>query len=226
MSFFTIAIDGPSGAGKSSMAEALAERLGIYHLDTGAMYRAMACACLQRGCSPEDREAVEKLLPSLKMDVRFEKGGQRTFVNEEDLSDRLHTPLISMGASNISRHSAVRRKLVSLQRALAERSSFILDGRDIGTVVLPDAEAKFYLTASPEVRAQRRYDELHAVGDPSSCEEVLDDIRKRDQQDSNREDSPLRAADDAIVIESDHLSREEVLELMLKYLREKGIAGA
>lgn len=219
----TIAIDGPSGAGKSTMAKALAQRLGISYLDTGAMYRGMAKGCLLAGCSPSSLAQVEALLPALNLEVRFLADGQHVFVNGQDVTAELRTPEVSKAASDISALSPVRRYLVQKQRELAEHSSFVLDGRDIGTVVLPQADCKFFLTASPEERARRRFLENQEKGIACDYAAVLADLNYRDQQDSSRADSPLRPAADAIQIDSSALSIDAVLALMMDALKERGL---
>lgn len=220
---YTIAIDGPSGAGKSSMANALAARLGIAHLDTGAMYRALALALIRDGVDPAVESEVVPRLGHYEMRLLFLEDGQHTLVNGQDLTPDLHSPQVSLGASDVSRYAAVRRWLVQLQRALAEEQSFILDGRDIGTVVLPDATAKFFLTASPQERAHRRYLDLQAAGEPTAESAVLADMQKRDAQDSGRQESPLRQAADALCIDSTGHSREEVLDLLLRHVAACGV---
>lgn len=223
MTYFCIAIDGPSGAGKSTMAKKLAAHYGIMHLDTGAMYRALAVACFNMGVDPNDKEAVTALLPKINMKVTFGEDGQRCIVNGEDLTPFIRTPKASMGASDVSKISEVRRWLVALQREMAHSQSFVLDGRDIGTVVLPQADAKFFLTACPEIRARRRLADLQASGASDTFEEVLADVKRRDAQDSGRADSPLRQAEDALLIDSGHMTMNEVLERMIAHLEEKGI---
>lgn len=220
---FTIAIDGPSGAGKSTSAQALAQRLNLAHLDTGAMYRALAAALLKDGLDPSDEQAVLDHLGNYELTVEFVGPDQHTLVNGVDLSPDLYTSEVSRGASDVSRYSPVRAYLVAKQRELAENQSFILDGRDIGTVVLPQANIKFFLTASPETRARRRWAELKAKGEELSLEEVLADIEARDYQDSHRVDSPLKCAEDAHVIDSSELSFDQVLDRMLALMQEQVI---
>lgn len=222
---WTIAIDGPSGAGKSTIANALAERLGVLHLDTGAMYRALACACLQNQIDPNDEQAVLAYLPQLEMTVSFENGQQLTAVNGTIMNQFLYTPEASKAASDISRQSPVRRWLVSLQQKLAETQNFILDGRDIGTCVLPRATAKFFLTASPEIRAERRWKELQAKGCPDSYQQVLSDLMARDAQDSSRADSPLKQASDAVLVDSSEMDFQSVLQAIWEELIRKDIVS-
>ena len=221
----TIAIDGPSGAGKSSVAKALAKRLNIMHLDTGAMYRTVAVALAGKGIDPADEEAVLKALPELRLELRFSEGEQQNYADGVNLNSGLRTPEASMGASDVSRYPAVRRRLVALQQDCAKSRSFVLDGRDIGTVVLPGASAKFYLDARAEVRAQRRFLDLQKMQSPQTYAEVLADVQRRDAQDMNREDSPLRQAEDAVYIDSSELSEEEVLDLIVEKLNERRLVG-
>lgn len=218
-----IAIDGPTGAGKSSLAKALSEALSLMHLDTGAMYRALAVAAFADGINPQDSQAVEAWLPQQTMRLRFIEGKQHSYVNGKDLTPELRQPKISMGASDISKIAAVRRYLVDQQQRLAQRSGFILDGRDIGTVVLKDAPAKLYLTAEPEVRAKRRYEELCEKNLACSYEEILSDLLARDAQDMGREESPLRMAEDALMLDSSSLSLEETFDKALELLASKNI---
>ena len=218
-----IAIDGPSGAGKSSMARKLAKKLGIAHLDTGAMYRAVACVCREQEITPDEEERIISILPSLNMEILFKDEGQETWVNGKNLTPYLADHDISMLASSISKIAEVRKWLVKQQQEIARENSIILDGRDIGTVVLKDAEIKFFLTASPEVRAKRRHKELEAKGQTISYAEVLEDIKARDHQDSTRKESPLKQAEDASLIDSSDLGPEEVIEKMLHELQRKGL---
>ncbi len=215
MPHLNIAIDGPAGAGKSTAAKGLAARLGIRYLDTGAMYRAMAVACVRAGTDTLDAEAVREQLGKTDIAVRFTDEGQRVLLNGEDVTGLLRTPEISMGASNVSRHPAVRDRLVELQRKVAEEYEVVMDGRDITTNVLPDCPNKFFVTASPEERARRRLLELQGKGDTSETfESVLRDIRERDHNDSTRSYMPLRVADDAVVVDTTGMTREEVLDFM------------
>lgn len=221
----TIAIDGPSGAGKSTVAKALARRLHIMHLDTGAMYRTVAVALAEKGINPADEEAVLKALPKLCLELRFRDGEQQNYADGVNFNSRLRTPEASMGASNVSRYPAVRRRLVALQQEWAKSQSFVLDGRDIGTVVLPHASAKFYLDARAEVRARRRFLDLQNCHSTQTYAEVLADVLRRDAQDMGRQDSPLRQAEDACYLDSSELSEGEVIELMMAKLRELGLIG-
>ena len=221
---FSIAIDGPSGAGKSTVADALAGSLRVLHLDTGAMYRAFAWQALQEGLSPLDEPALEELATRAVIRVKFEDGGQRTLVNGKDVTELIRTPEISMAASDASKFGAVRRLMVRMQQELAKSCPMVLDGRDIGTKVLPDATLKIFLTATPEVRARRRYEELREKGAGASYEEVLEDVIRRDQQDSTREIDPLRPAKDAVVLDSSGMTREEVVQAIEKELKGR-VAG-
>ena len=216
MRIYTIAMDGPVGAGKSSVADGVAQKLGILHLDTGAMYRAFAWYALQQGVSVEDEKALTALTEKMMPEVRYENGAQRTLIAGQDVTGLIRTPEISMAASAVSKFAGVRRAMVAAQQALAKKQSVLLDGRDIGTVVLRDATIKIYLTASAEVRAQRRFDELQRKGDPSTYEEVLADVIRRDEQDMNREVDPLRPAEDAQILDSSELTQEQVVEEIVR----------
>ena len=222
----SIALDGPSGAGKSTVADQVAERLQILHLDTGAMYRAFAWEALQRGISTRDEAALVALTKEVTLEVDFQNGGQRTLINGADVTDLIRTQEISMAASDVSKFEEVRRFMVKMQQELAKSCSMILDGRDIGLTVLPDAMLKIFLTASPEERAKRRALELAEKGEPVSYEDVLEEVKRRDLQDTTRAVDPLRPADDAIVVDSTNLSREETVETILSHLEQKKIKAA
>lgn len=214
---FAIALDGPAGAGKSTIARKVAEHYGILYLDTGAMYRAMGWKALSIGISPRNDQAVEHMLCKTKLDVRFEDGEQHVFVDDVDVSDLIRTPEMSKAASDISALSCVRKHLVDLQRQLAASRPLVIDGRDIGTYVLPNAPWKFFLTATAEERAQRRLLQLRAKGDgKTTLEQVIEDINYRDKQDSTREVAPLRQADDAILLDTTHLSIEQVIAAIIR----------
>ncbi|MBQ4053603.1 MAG: (d)CMP kinase, partial [Clostridia bacterium] len=187
---FNIALDGPAGSGKSTIAKALAKDYNILYLDTGAMYRACGLKALRLGIAPTDAEAVEKMLPNLDVKVEYVDGSQRTILDGEDVSLAIRENAVSMAASHISAHSSVRVKMVELQREIAARMSCVLDGRDIGTVILPDAQVKLFLVADDTVRAKRRYAELLEKGQKVTEEEVLADMRRRDKNDSGREVAP------------------------------------
>ena len=219
--YLAIAIDGPSGAGKSTIARLLAADLRFIYVDTGALYRAVGYTMLQEGIDPADAAAVEERLPELQVELRYVDGVQRVFVNDQDVSDCIRTPEVSMAASAVSALPAVRQFLLQLQRDLAASSNVIMDGRDIGTVVLPDAGLKIFLTASPEERARRRYLELQEKGADTTLEAVLEDMRQRDHNDSNRAAAPLKAAEDAVMVDTTGCSLEEAVERMKKLAKER-----
>ena len=216
---FIVAIDGPAGAGKSTASRQLAARLGFAMVDTGAIYRSVALAATRRGIALDDDARLAALLPLL--DVRFEPipgAGQRVLLGGEDVSSAIRTPPASLGASAVSARPVVRAGLLDLQRRLASapgNRGAVLEGRDVGTVVFPDADAKFFLTAEDEVRARRRHLELQEKGDPQPFEAVLADQRRRDRNDSSRDVAPLRAADDAVVVDTSGLSLDAVVERLV-----------
>lgn len=214
-----IAIDGPAGAGKSTIARRAAAELGFIYVDTGALYRAVAYYCISKGADVKNAAAIEKLLPEITPELRFIDGVQHVFVNGEDVSDKIRTPVISMGASAVSAIPAVREFLFDLQKKIAEENDIIMDGRDIGTVVLPDAELKIFLTASPEARADRRYAELKDKPDAPSYEQVLADIIKRDRDDSTRAVSPLKMAEDAVLCDTTELTLEQSAEKVIGMIK-------
>ena len=216
-----IAIDGPVGAGKSTVADAVAERLGILHLDTGAMYRALGLTALRRGIDTQDERAVVELCLGLDISVRHEADGQHTFVEGEDVTGLIRTPEVSMAASTVSRYAEVRRAMVKVQQKLAAETDMLLDGRDICTTVLPNATAKIYLTAAAEERARRRWLELKEKGVPEPYEEVLQAVRDRDNQDMNRKVEPLRQAEDAVLVDSSELTFDQVVDTILGIVEEK-----
>ncbi|HIZ19915.1 MAG TPA: (d)CMP kinase [Firmicutes bacterium] len=219
-----VAIDGPSGAGKSTIARILAEELHFIYVDTGALYRSVGYMALCAGLSPKDAPAVEALLPQLHMEIRYIDGAQRVFVNGEDVSDCIRTPEVSMAASAVSSLPAVRRFLFDLQRDMAKTGRVVMDGRDIGTVVLPDAQVKIFLTASAEVRARRRFEELTLKGEPVTYEEVLADMKKRDYDDSHRAAAPLKAAEDAVLVDTSAMDLRQAVEAIKAVVR-KALAG-
>ena len=221
MKSFDVAIDGPSGAGKSSLARRCAAELGFLYVDTGAIYRTVGLAARRRGLDCKNEEAVAALLPELEIRMGYEDGEQRMFLNGEDVSREIRMPEISMCASDVSAHGSVRSFLLEMQRKLARENRVIMDGRDIGTVVLPEAKLKIYLTASPEARAERRMKELLAKGVETSFEEVLQDILKRDEQDMNREVAPLRRAEDAVLVDTTEIDFEGSFQLMCRIIRER-----
>lgn len=216
-----IAVDGPGGAGKSTISKRLAKQLGYIYVDTGALYRAIGLYSIERGVPPRDERQVAKLLGEITVDLRFVDGAQRVFLNENDVTDLIRTEPVSMAASAISSLAIVRNFLMSLQRDLAKHNNVIMDGRDIGTVVLPDADVKIFLTASCEDRAKRRYDELAAKGVAADYESVLADLKKRDADDSSREVCPLRPAEDAIVIDTTGNTLEESVALLTATVKER-----
>ncbi len=214
-----VAIDGPAGAGKSTIAKKCAKELGFIYVDTGALYRAIGVNALRQNVDTKDSEGVEKTLDGVQIQLRFIDGEQRVFLGDEDVSEAIRTPEASMAASNVSAIPSVRSFLFDLQRNIAKENDCIMDGRDIGTVVLPNAQFKIFMTATAEIRAQRRYDELIAKGIDANYREVLDDIIKRDYQDSHREIAPLKQADDAVVIDTTQMTPDEVAETIIKMIR-------
>lgn len=219
---FKVAIDGPSGAGKSTIAKRAAQILGFVYIDTGAMYRTAALACLKENINiKETPDNAIEVVNNISIDIDYIDGEQRIFLNGEDVSDKIRTPEVSMGASDVSAIGAVREKLVSLQRELAGTKNVIMDGRDIGTHVLPDANVKIFLTASAEVRAERRFKELIEKGAQVLYEDVLADIIKRDRQDETREVSPLKRAEDALLADTSELTLDESIKLVLDLINKK-----
>ena len=219
--YHAIAIDGPAGAGKSTIAKALAARLHYIYIDTGAMYRAIGLFALRSGVLGEDREGVAALLPEIRLELCFQDGAQHILLNGEDVSQAIRTPQASAYASLVSAIPAVRSFLLDYQRSFARNNSVIMDGRDIGTVVLPQADCKIFLTAGSEARARRRFAELQAKGDETPYEEVLAAIRQRDRQDSSREAAPLKAAEDAVVVDTTACTLEESIEKVYAVVKEK-----
>lgn len=205
MKKFAIAIDGPNGAGKSTVARALAAKLSCVYVDTGALYRAIGLYTARTETDPDNADAVTALLPDIKVDLAYAEDGQRVLLNGEDVSGLIRTPQASVYASKVSKIPSVRAALLGLQQGMAERQSVVMDGRDIGTVVLPNAEVKIFLTASAEVRAGRRYRELIEKGETTTLEEVLRDMIWRDKNDSEREIAPLRPAEDAVMLDTSEL---------------------
>lgn len=216
-----IAIDGPAGAGKSSIAKLVSKKLGYIYVDTGALYRTVGLYSIRKGIDTKDAEAVTATLGDIEVKLGFVDSAQHVFLNGEDVSDAIRTPEASMGASNVSAIPAVRAFLFDLQREIAKSNNCIMDGRDIGTVVLPDAQIKIFLTASPEARAERRYKELIEKGEKVELQDVLDDINKRDYQDSHREIAPLKQAEDAILVDNSGCNLEEGAKLVLDIIAEK-----
>ena len=218
----TIAIDGPAGAGKSTIARALAKELGYYYVDTGAIYRTVAYFLDLLGISPKDVDGVSRYIDELTVELDWDEDGkQHMFMNGMDVTDDIRTPDISQKASLVSAHAVVREMLLDMQRDVARKHNVIMDGRDIGTVVLPKATVKIFLTAAPEVRAQRRCDEMTAKGQKANFNEVLKQIQQRDYQDSHREIAPLKMARDSIKLDTSELTIEGVIEAMKKIVMEK-----
>ncbi len=215
-----IAVDGPSGAGKSSLAKAVARKMNIVYVDTGALYRTIGLYMQQNGISADDTEGVIAVLPSVSADLRFIDGEQHVFLCGEDVGDKIRTPEISMYASKVSAIPEVRAFLLDMQRSIAKTNSVIMDGRDIGTVIFPDADVKIFLTASKEARAKRRYDELTAKGLETTYEDVLADMIQRDQNDSTRAVAPAVAAPDAVVLDNSELDAEQTVDEAVRIIEE------
>ena len=222
MGIYQIAVDGPSGSGKSTLAKGIAARLNIMYLDTGAMYRTCGLCAIKKGIDAKNEEQVNALIPEMKIEVKFEDGIQHMILNGEDVTGQIRTPEVSVAASDISAHMAIRRNMVEMQREIARHQTFVLDGRDIASNVLPDAKYKFYVTAPASVRAERRLAELNERGDyTQNYEEVLRDIEYRDQQDMNRAISPLIQVPEAIVIDTSLYTIEETQDKLLSYIKEE-----
>ena len=222
MTKYSIAIDGPSGAGKSSLARRCAKAFGFIYVDTGAIYRTVGLAAYRAGVDRKDASAVSTLFPGLDIKMVYnEAGEQRMLLNGEDVSEAIREPHISLCASDVSALPEVRAFLMEMQRKMARENSVIMDGRDIGTVVLPNADLKIFLTASAEARAKRRLLELEQKGIETSFEEVLEDMRVRDEQDSTRAAAPLKAADDAVIADTSEIGFEESYELLCRIITEK-----
>lgn len=213
-----IAIDGPSGAGKSTISKMLAKKLGIIYLDTGAMYRAVALYVSRKGVDVNDRDKVVPLLSQIEIEFRGDGDEKRIYLNGEDVSAAIREHAVSKMASDVSKIKEVRLFLVEQQRAIAKKNDVVLDGRDITSFVLPDSKYKFFLTATPEERARRRYEELKAKGSDISYETVLADVNDRDYNDSHRDFAPLVQTEDAVLIDSTYLSTDEVIEVILRYV--------
>ena len=216
-----IAIDGPGGAGKSTVAKAVAARLGIVYVDTGALYRTIGYYVKSRGIDPHDGAAVAACLPNVDIDVRYEDGVQRVYLNGTCPGDAIRTPEMSMYASAVSAIGEVRAFLLETQRSIARRNSVVMDGRDIGTVILPDADVKIFMTASAECRAQRRFEELKAKGIDAKYEDVLAEMNERDKNDSTREIAPTQAAEDAILYDNSGMTLEENIEGIIEIINKK-----
>ena len=218
---YCVAIDGPAGAGKSTIAKKIAKKMQLIYVDTGAMYRAMALFLLRNHVSPEDAPAIERTCEDAEIGICYEKGQQVVYLNGENVNDLLRSEEVGKMASISSQIKSVRRKLVDLQRRLAETTDVIMDGRDIGTCVLPDADVKIYLTASSRVRAQRRFDELQEKGIACNFDEIEKDIIERDRRDMTREESPLKKAEDAIEVDTSDMSIEQVIATIIRICEEK-----
>ena len=215
-----IAIDGPAGAGKSSTAKLVAKKLGYIYVDTGALYRTVGLYSIRKGIDTKNAEKVIATLPDVKVELKFVDGAQHVFLNGEDVSEAIRTPEASMGASNVSAIPKVREFLFDLQRKIAAENDCIMDGRDIGTVVLPNADVKIFLTTSVEERANRRYKEMLEKGEEADYNDILGDIKKRDYQDSHREIAPLKQADDAIYVDNGGYNLEDGAEDLLRIIKE------
>lgn len=215
----SIAIDGPSGAGKSTLARRLAAELGYVYVDTGAMYRSIGLYTLRAGADCGNEAAVAALLPKISLSLEYQDGAQHILLNGEDVSDAIRTPEVSMAASAVSAHPPVRAFLLETQRELARRQNVLMDGRDIGTVILPNAQVKIFLTASPEERARRRFEELKARGEAVTYEQVLEDVVQRDYNDTHRAAAPLKAVPDAVTVDTTGLTFDESFGALLRVIR-------
>ncbi len=218
---YNVAIDGPAGAGKSTIAKQIAKRMGLIYVDTGAMYRAMALYMIREKVNPGDPDAIVRKCEETHITIRYENGEQVVLLNGENVNAFLRTEEVGNMASAIAPRKEVRAKLVRLQRELAATSDVIMDGRDIGTCVLPDADVKIYLTASSAVRAKRRYDELTAKGEECDLAKIEADIIERDERDMTREESPLRQAEDAVLVDSSDMTIEEVIQAIIEICEKK-----
>lgn len=218
---FAVAIDGPAGAGKSSVAKAAAQELGFVYVDTGAIYRTIALYVLRQGVDPHQASAVEALLPQVQVSLEYTQQGQKMLLNGEDVTALIRTPEVSMATSACSAIPAVRAYLLQLQRDLAAENNVLMDGRDIGTVVLPHAQLKVFLTASPEERARRRVAQLEKAGQQADYASILRDIQQRDYQDSHRETAPLRPAEDAVLLDNSDFTFQQSVERLVGLVRER-----
>ena len=218
---YSIAIDGPAGAGKSTLARRLAKELGYIYVDTGAMYRAIGLYALRAGVDPADAARVEGLLPQIALRLENPAGAQRIYLNGEDVSEAIRAEAIGMAASDVSAHPAVRQFLLDTQRQMARTHDLLMDGRDIGTVILPNATVKIFLTASPEARAKRRMLELRQKGQPADYDTVLEDIRQRDWQDTHRAAAPLKQAPDAVLVDTSEMDFEESFQTLKNLILQK-----
>ncbi len=218
---FQVAIDGPAGAGKSTIAKILAEELGFIYVDTGAMYRAMALSCLRNGKDVEDKEAVVEHCKQRKVSLNYENGEQQVLLDEENVNAYIRTEEVSQATSAISIYEGVREKLLNLQQQLGQEHNVVMDGRDIGTNVLKDAQVKIYLTASVQTRAKRRYEELVKKGMECNLKEIEEDIKERDYRDMHREIAPLKQAEQAVYLDSSELAIEQVVEKIRKIIEDR-----
>ncbi len=216
-----VAIDGPAGAGKSTVARAAAQKLGYIYVDTGALYRAVGVYCLRKGIETTDAQSVGAILNEITVELKFIDGVQHVFLNGDDVSTEIRLPEASMAASNVSAIPAVRAFLFDLQRDIAAKNNCIMDGRDIGTVVLPNAQVKIFLTADDTERAMRRYKELQEKGSTVTYQEVLDDLRVRDYNDSHREIAPLKPAEDSVIVNTTNYTLEESINKIVETVEEK-----
>lgn len=223
-STYNIAIDGPAGAGKSTIAKLVAAKLGFIYVDTGAMYRAMALYFLENGIQPEDETRVSAICGQIDISLRYQDGVQQVILNGRDVSGKIRTEAVGNAASVVSAYRAVRQALLALQQNLAKTSNVIMDGRDIGTCVLPNAQTKIYLTASSHVRAVRRYKELTEKGQMCNLEEIEQDIIDRDYRDMHREIAPLTQAADAVLLDSSEMTIDQVVDGIIGAARERGLA--
>lgn len=220
---FNIAIDGPAGAGKSTIAKMVAKKLGFIYVDTGAMYRAMALYFIRQGIQSGDEGAISAACEDADITIRYQDGAQQVILNGEDVSGLIRTEAVGNMASATSIYPAVRAHLLDLQRGLAASADVLMDGRDIGTCILPEADAKIFLTASTKVRALRRYKELAEKGETCNLEEIEQDIIERDQRDMNRETAPLKQADDAVLLDSSEMTIAEVIDAIIDVARSHGL---
>ena len=223
MKHYSVAVDGPAGAGKSTIAKRLAQELGYHYVDTGAIYRTLGYFMDLIGIGPKDIDGITRMIDEVVIEIEYdpEDGSQHMFMNESDVTDEIRTPEMSRIASQISAHKIVRQRLLDMQRDLAKKYDVIMDGRDIGSVVLPKADVKIFLTASPEVRAKRRFEELQAKGAKDSYDKVLKDIIQRDHDDMNRPVAPLKQTKNHILVDSSDMTIDEVVAAMKKIVEEK-----
>ena len=217
----SVAIDGPAGAGKSTLARRLAADFGYIYVDTGAMFRTIGLYALRAGKEPKDNEAVDALLPNITLEFAFIEGEQHIYLNGEDVSTAIRTEELGMAASAVGANPAVRAFLLEMQRDMAKTQNILMDGRDIGTVVLPNATVKIFLTATPEARAERRYKELLMKGEKHDYQNVLADVRARDYQDTHRAAAPLRQAEDAVLVDTSELNFDQSFEALKKVIQDR-----